>query len=129
MMDKVLIVAAGLTAMCLSCPAEAATTETNFQVKTTRDLVTLCATPASDPLATAAVNFCEGFAVGAYQYHVVAEAATKAKPLFCFPSPTPSRNEAIRQFIAWSDQHSDVLDRPAIEGMFTFLKDRYPCRS
>jgi Rap1a immunity proteins len=129
MMDKVLIVAAGLTAMCLCCPAEAATTETNFQVKTTRDLVTLCATPASDPLATAAVNFCEGFAVGAYQYHVVAEAATKAKPLFCFPSPTPSRNEAIRQFIAWSDQHSDVLDRPAIEGMFTFLKDRYPCRS
>lgn len=129
MIDKVLIVAAGLTAMCLCWPAEAATTETNFQVKTTRDLVTLCATPASDPLATAAVNFCEGFAVGAYQYHVVAEAATKAKPLFCFPSPTPSRNEAIMQFIAWSDQHSDVLDRPAIEGMFTFLKDRYPCRS
>jgi hypothetical protein len=129
MMDKVLIVAAGLTAMCLSWPAGAATTETNFQVKTTRDLVTLCATPPNDPLATAAVNFCEGFAVGAYQYHVVAEAATKTTPLFCFPSPTPSRNEAIMQFIAWSNQHSDVLDRPAIEGMFTFLKDRYPCRS
>jgi Rap1a immunity proteins len=128
MMDKALIAAAGLTALCLSFPVEAATTETNFQVKTTRDLVTLCATPASDPLETAAVNFCEGFAVGAYQYHLVAEAATQAKPLFCFPSPTPSRNEAIMQFIAWSNQHSDILDRPAVEGMFTFLRDRYPCR-
>jgi hypothetical protein len=128
MMDKALIVAAGLTAMCLSFPVGAATTETNFQVKTTRDLVTLCATPASDPLETAAVNFCEGFAVGAYQYHLVAEAATQAKPLFCFPSPTPSRNEAIMQFITWSNQHSDILDHPAIEGMFTFLRDRYPCR-
>lgn len=129
MIDKLLILAAGLCATCLSLPIHAATTEGNFQVQTTRDLVTLCATPPSDPLATAAVNFCEGFAVGAYQYHVVAEAAAEAKPLFCWPSPAPSRDEAITQFIAWSKLHSDILDHPAIDGMFSFLRDHYPCRS
>lgn len=129
MIVKTLAAAAGLAVLCLSLPAWAATSETNFQVKTTRDLVTLCATPPSDPMATAAVNFCEGFAVGAYQYHVVAEAATNAKPLFCWPSPAPSRDDAITAFIAWSRQHNEVLDRNAIDGMFSFLKDRYPCRS
>jgi hypothetical protein len=105
-----------------------ATSEAQFQVRTTADLVALCSTPVEDPLGTAAVNFCEGFAVGAYQYHQIAETATQAKPLFCLPSPPPSRDRAIAQFIEWSKSHSDDLDRVPIEGIFTFLKDQYPCR-
>jgi hypothetical protein len=104
-----------------------ATSAVNFQVKTTRDLVALCETPQNDPLRVAAVHFCEGFAVGAYQYHLIAEAATKAKPLFCLPNPTPSRDEAIQQFIAWSKRQTVALDAPAVEGIFTFLRDQYPC--
>ncbi len=119
--------AAALAAACLPAAARA-TSEAEFHVRTTRDLVALCSTPTSDPLATAALNFCEGFAVGAYQYHQVAEAATQVKPLFCMPSPAPSRNEAIAQFVAWSKLHAGALDKPPIEGMFSFLKDQYPCR-
>jgi len=104
-----------------------ATSAADFQVKTTRDLVTLCATPENDPLRVAAVHFCEGFAVGAYQYHLIAETAMKAKPLFCLPNPTPSRDEAIQQFIAWSKRQTAALDAPAVEGIFIFLRDQYPC--
>ncbi len=120
--------AAAMAAVILWFPFRApATSEANFQVKTTRDLVALCAASQNDPLRVAAVHFCEGFAVGAYQYHLIAEAATKAKPLFCFPNPTPSRDEAIQQFIAWSKRQTVALDMPAVEGIFTFLRDQYPC--
>lgn len=123
---KTCIAVAALAAASLT-GASWATSETEFHVRTTRDLVTLCSTPAGDPLATAAINFCEGFAVGAYQYHQVAEAATQATPLFCLPSPAPSRDQAIAQFVAWSKDHASDLDKAPIEGMFTFLRDRFPC--
>jgi hypothetical protein len=75
------------------------------------------------------VNFCEGYAVGAYQYDQVVEAASGWKPMFCPPSPPPSRNDAISQFIAWSKTRVDYLDRSPIDGIFAFLSERYPCRN
>ena len=120
---------AAVAALGVSLPAAAgAVNETQFQVKTEGDLVALCSTPQSDPLAAAALNFCEGFAVGAYQYHQIAEAASKAKPLFCPPSPPPSRNQTIAAFVEWSNQHPATLNGSPIEGIFAFLSDRYPCR-
>ena len=118
--------------VCIPTFVQAATDEANFQVTTTRDLVALCATPSTDPLATAAVNFCHGYAVGAYQYDRMAEAAEAAsgtKPLFCPPSPPPSRNDTIAQFVAWANGHPQYLDQSPINGIFEFLKERFPCRS
>ena len=53
-------------------------TETNFQVMTTGDLVRLCEATPTDPTGIAALHFCHGFAVGAYQYHQIAAAAEKS---------------------------------------------------
>jgi hypothetical protein len=45
--------------------AAAAVTESEFPPKTVRDLIAICAPDQSDPLVTAAVNFCHGYAEGA----------------------------------------------------------------
>lgn len=105
-----------------------AATEQDFHVRTTRDLITLCSTPAGDPLHTAAVNFCEGFLVGAYQYHTLSVKTEGRAPLVCPPEPPPSRDESVIRFIQWSKAHDAVLETPPVAGMFEFLAQAFPCR-
>ena len=62
-------------AMLLALPALAgAVTDKDFEVQTTQNLIDLCTAPAEDPLHDQAVNFCQGFLVGAYQYYAAASA-------------------------------------------------------
>lgn len=102
--------------------------ETDFQARTTGDLVQLCEASPSDATGIAALHFCHGFAVGAYQYHQVAAAAENKPPLFCEPKPRPTRNEAIAGFISWAKRNPDALDTPPVEGLFRYLAQNYPCR-
>lgn len=117
---------AGLLAMVPSVGSAA--TEKNFYVKTTRDLVALCSTPADDPLRTAAINFCEGFLVGAYQYHMLSVKTEGRAPLVCPPDPPPSRDESVVRFIQWSKAHDAVLETHPVAGLFEFLAQTFPCR-
>jgi hypothetical protein len=102
--------------------------ETDFQAKTTGDLVRLCEASATDTTGIAALHFCHGFAVGAYQYHQIVAAAEQKPPLFCEPNPRPTRNEAIAGFVAWAKQNPSAMDTPPVEGIFRYLAQRYPCR-
>jgi hypothetical protein len=102
--------------------------EANFQVTTTGDLVRLCEAAPTDPTGIAALHFCHGFAVGAYQYHQIAAAAEKKPPLFCEPTPRPSRNEAVTGFVSWATQNPAAMNTPPVEGIFRYLAQRYPCR-
>lgn len=104
-------------------------TETNFQVRTTGDLVRLCEATPSDPVGIAALHYCHGFAVGAYQYHQIATAAEGRRRLVCAPNPPPSRNEAVAAFVAWAKQNPGQMDKPPVEGLFRFLAQRFPCSS
>ena len=45
--------------------AVAAVTESQVPPRTVRDLIAICAPEPSDPMMTAAVNFCHGYAEGA----------------------------------------------------------------
>lgn len=120
-------IAVGFSLLLSFGPAWAVTTEQTFRVNTTGDLVDLCSTPGTDPLHVPAVNFCEGFLVGAYQYHQVAIKAEGRKPLVCPPSPPPTRDEAVTKFIQWGRTSPPALGKAAVEGMFDFLSQAYPC--
>lgn len=52
----------------------------------TGDLVNLCSTAETDPLYTAAVNFCQGFAVGVYRA-VQEEDVAQTRHLLCTTQP------------------------------------------
>jgi hypothetical protein len=117
-----------MTAAGVRAQTAAGPSETAFQVANTGDLVRLCEAEPADSTGIAALHFCHGFAVGAYQYHQIVAAATDKPPLFCEPNPRPTRNEAITGFVAWAKGNPKVMEAPPVEGIFRYLAQRYPCR-
>src|SRR5262247_850588 len=82
-----------------------AVTEADFEVKTTQNLLNLCTVSPNDPRYREALHFCHGYLVGAYHYYLAENDGEGGKPLVCPTTPTPSRNEAFRMFIAWAQAH------------------------
>jgi Rap1a immunity proteins len=118
---RIVLVIAGATA------AAAAVTESEFPPRTVRDLIAICAPEPSDPMMTAAVNFCHGYAEGAVDVEEAHEAQRGASKLFCLPAPPPPRGSELTSFIAWANEQPARLDMPAIDGMFIYLAGKYPC--
>jgi hypothetical protein len=119
--------ATALLAAALPLSGQAAVTEENFLVRTTGDLVALCTAERGDPLMTAALNFCHGFGVGVYQTLVEQEAGRQRDHLFCVRGQTPSRNEAVADFVAWAKGSPNRMEVRPADGIARFLAERFPC--
>jgi hypothetical protein len=104
----------------------AAVVADNFQLRTTSDLVALCATDQGDPMLTAAAGFCEGYMVGVYQAMQEVQAGLQTK-LFCLPTPAPSRTEAINAFVAWARTTPAAQTEAPADSILRFLNQRFPC--
>lgn len=113
--------------LVLSPALVGAVTEEDFKAKTTQNLVNLCTAPATDPHFTAAVNFCHGYLVGAYQYYVSEHTGPDSKALFCFPDPAPTRSQTIQMFIDWTKTHPEFMNEMPVETQFRFLIETWPC--
>ena len=117
----------GLTiALSLSHPLAKATSSEEFLMRNAQDLTGVCSTPSSDPLYTAAINFCEGYIEGAYHYYS-AMLGPGIKPFVCLPKPEPTRDEVTRRFVAWSQAHPQHSGEPAVETLFKFAEETWPC--
>jgi hypothetical protein len=107
--------------------ASAAVMESQFPPRTVRDLIEMCAPAKDDPMMTAAINYCHGFAQGAIVVEEAHEGQPSARKLFCLPSPPPAEGSEITKFIAWANALPSRLDEPAVDGMFIYLAETYPC--
>jgi hypothetical protein len=124
------LAAAALFALapCLMAPARAyAVTEADFAAKTAGDLVNLCAADPKEPMGTAALNFCHGFAQGAVSVVMEEAAASKRARFFCFPTPAPSRTATLAEFVTWARANPSHLSETPADGLFAFLRQRFPC--
>jgi hypothetical protein len=119
-------IAAGVLGL-LAPSAALAATEANFDAKTTGDLVELCAATPDNGLGTAAVNFCEGYFQGAVTVEMLNMAPVRGAKLFCLPNPPPTRAETMSAFVGWARAAPDRLTQSATDGLFGFLRERYPC--
>jgi hypothetical protein len=90
-------------------------------------LVELCTATPDNAMGTAAVNFCQGFALGAVLVEIQNMAAFRGPKLFCMPNPPPSRNEALGEFVKWARVSPDRMSATSTDGLFRFLSERYPC--
>jgi hypothetical protein len=102
--------------------------QADFEVKTTQNLLNLCTAATSDPNYQAAIHFCHGYLVGAYAYYAALHSEPKVKPLFCFPDPVPSRNDAIAMFIEWAKAHPQYMGEKPVDTEFRFLIEKWPCK-
>jgi hypothetical protein len=102
-------------------------TETDFQVKTTADLIDLCTVSPDHPLYPHAVNFCHGYLVGAFHYYLASTAGPNSSPLVCFPESRPTRNEMVDMFVTWTKGHPEHWGELPVETEFRFLMEKWPC--
>jgi hypothetical protein len=105
-----------------------AVTEEDFEVKTTRSLLNLCAVSAEEARYKEALHFCHGYLVGAFHYYLASVSGPSAKRLVCPPDPPPTRNAAITAFIAWAQAHPQYMSEAPVETEFRFLTETYPCK-
>ncbi len=118
-----------LLSFLLTLPAVAgAASEKDFEAKTTRDLINVCTAAPDDPLHLQAVNFCEGYLVGAFHYYQASTSGPKATKLVCLPDPQPSRNDTIKMFIEWAKAHPQYEKERPVETEFRFLMEKWPCK-
>jgi len=107
--------------------AQAAVTEDSFLLRNTGDLVDVCTAAQADPMFTAAVNFCQGFAVGVFRVLQEEDMAKRSRHLFCVSNPAPTRNEGIAQFVQWAKADASRMAQPPADGIAAFLVDQYKC--
>jgi hypothetical protein len=120
-------VALGLALTAGATITSAAVMQSQFPPRTVRDLIEICAPANEDPMMTAAVNYCHGFAQGAVLVEQAHEDHRDVRKLFCLPSPRPASGSEITKFMAWANALPSRLDEPAIDGMFIYLAETYPC--
>lgn len=107
--------------------AQAQVTQDDFQIRTTAELVKLCDVNAADPMNVAATSFCLGFGTGVHQGQQLRQAATRAAPIYCMPTPSPSRTAAMTGFIAWAKATPAVAELTPAAGVLQYLIVTYPC--
>ncbi|HEX3347479.1 MAG TPA: Rap1a/Tai family immunity protein [Acetobacteraceae bacterium] len=129
-MRKRCLAFAGLASVALIASARAApVTQDDFLVATTGNLVALCGAAETDPLYTAARNFCHGFGIGTYRALAIQEAASRAKrKMFCMPPNEPTRDQAMAAFVQWASARPSTLASAPTDGIAEFLISHYPCR-
>jgi hypothetical protein len=128
MLSRLFLAAMALCAAALPAVGNAAVTEDTFQLRTTADFVELCTAAPADPMGTAALNFCHGFALGVYRVLDQQNAARRTGRLFCIPQPTPTRNAALADFVQWANASPKVMSQPPADGVTEYLMTKYPCR-
>jgi len=104
-----------------------AVTKHDFEALTTQNLINLCSVSSKDPLAQQAIHFCQGYLVGAFDFHIAESKGSKKKPWFCLPKPEPSRNVIVAAFVKWATAHPEYMQELPVETEFRFLVDKYPC--
>jgi hypothetical protein len=121
---KFLAPSVALTAMLIALPVQAQRS-LSIQARTAGDLADLCAANPKDAQGDAKINFCHGFAQGAITVEL--RRAGDKKP-FCFPTPTPSRTATMTEFVNWVRALPEHRTPTAVDGLFKFLAERYPCK-
>ena len=103
-------------------------TDEDFVLATTQNLVNLCSVSASDPRAKEAIQMCEGYMLGAYQYYLATNSGKNDMRLVCMPNPTPSRNEVAAMFVEWAKANTQYMKEAPVDSEFRFMSAKWPCK-
>ena len=96
-----------------------------FRLDDAGDLVQICATQPSDPYYVNAIAFCHGFLAGSFRYYL---ATTPLDEQFlCAPGPVPTRRKVMNDFVAWAKAHPQYAQYQAVDVLFRYLAETYPC--
>ena len=117
--------ALALTALAMTIPAYAQKPE-HYQLRDTRDLVTICSTSSSAADYATAVAFCHGVLAGAWGYYVASTAPLDRE--ICSSDTTLTRAKVADAFVAWAKARPQFMQASAVDTLFRFAAEAYPCK-
>ncbi len=117
--------ALALAALAMTIPAYAQKPE-HYQLRDTRDLVTICSTSSSAADYATAVAFCHGVLAGAWGYYVASTAPLDRE--ICSSDTTLTRAKVADAFVAWAKARPQFMQASAVDTLFRFAAEAYPCK-
>ena len=106
---------------------QAALDKDSFLMRNTTDLVELCSATRTDSMNVAAQNFCLGFTVAAFRMLWAEDMARRSDHLLCVPTPQPTRDQVLLNFLLWAKANPALMLRPATDGFRAFINSQYGC--
>jgi hypothetical protein len=117
------MIAAACVALAAGSPALA---QEQYRLHTAADLARVCSTAPSASDHVTAVSFCHGVLAGAYGYFV---SATPAADRFVCPTgQASSRAQVANGFVAWLKARPQYNNDGAIDALFRYAAEAYPCK-
>lgn len=97
-----------------------------YRLHTAADLALVCSTPATDSNHVTAVAFCHGVLAGAWGYF---SSTTPAADRFvCPPANATTRAQVASGFVAWLKARPQYNNDGAIDALFRYAAEAYPCK-
>ena len=106
----------------------AAATPENFDFDQAGDLIALCSVQPGQPYYEAAIHSCHAYGLGAWHYYLASTSGSPAHAFVCVPEPRPGVARVAEDFAAWGRARPALHADPAVEVLFKFLTETYPCR-
>lgn len=98
----------------------------DYQLRTSGDLLDICALPSSDVHYLEARGFCLGYFAGGIDLHdTLAMAGTL--PVIACPDAGVTRAEVVDVFVAYAQAHPEHLGERPMDTVFRAVNDRWPC--
>ena len=113
--------------LVLLCSSVVAQTIDDFKIDSAEDLLVLCSVDPTTLNYSAATSFCHGYISGAYHYYKLLALANPSHKFICLPSPPPTRTTAINAFVVWMKENPRYHDGVAVDALFRYLGEKYPC--
>jgi len=97
-----------------------------YQLRHAADLVTLCSTSSSAADYATAIAFCHGVLAGAWGYYVASTAPLDRE--ICSSDASLTRAKVADAFVVWVKARPQHMQANAVDTLFRFAAETYPCK-
>jgi len=98
----------------------------DYQLRTSGDLLDICALETSHVNYWEARGFCIGYFAGGIDLHDALAAAEDFPQIAC-PAEGVTRNDVVDAFVTYAQAHPEHLDERPMDTVFRAVTDRWPC--
>lgn len=100
-----------------------------FNADTVSSMQELCSADEATAEGKYAVGFCYGWIKGLGQFYeqLLADKRFDFKPVVCNTNNL-TREEVRQTFVAWAQANPSASEKPALDGIFSAMKEKHPCK-